>query len=437
MVQSELYRRGLEQLRAGHYDEAKRLFHEHEQQAGTASETQSMLRQAEGFMASGDAASAASLYEKLLERNPSLPEVYFGLIRLSLFAGDLDAARTHAKAAVKLAPALGMTWALQGLVHEAEGDLQGALSHLTKAVELAPSAFLCQFNLGRVYASLGRPAEGLAPLMQATRLEPRNPAAYYTLGLAYKQAHQDTSALRAFEQARDLAPKNVDYWATLGDALFSMKKYQAARDTLDQGLARCGDHPALLEKALAATMMLSDTPGAIAYIERELKVVPNHEQGWINLANLLLLQGDFDKSEQAARELLKRNPNNWEAWYHLGNLYEAVPVEKEAEEAYRKAVALAPGNWKPLTNLAGLLIQMKSKDKNAEAVPLLEKALALVPQGEWRVHYNLALAYTRLGQRERALELARRIQREAPPTDAMVQEAKKLESNLLEAAARN
>lgn len=437
MAQSELYRRGLEQLKAGHYDEAKQLFRENEEQAGTASETQALLRQAESHLAAGDVTTAAPLYEQLLERNPSLPEIYFGFVRLALFTGDLDSARTHAKAAVRLAPSLGMTWALQGLVHEAEGDLEGARQHLGKAVELAPSSFLCQFNHGRVLAVLGRPAEGIAPLMQATRLEPRNASAYYTLGMAYKQAHQDASALRAFEQARDLAPTNVDYWATLGDVLFSMKQYQAARDTLDQALARCGEQPALLEKALAATMMLSDTAGAIAYIERELKVVPQHEQGWVNLANLLLLQGDFDKSEKAARELLKRNPRNWEAWYHLGNLFEAVPLEKESEEAYRKAVELAPGNWKPLTNLAGLLIQMKSKEKNAEAVPLLEKALTLAPKDEWRVPYNLALAHTRLGQRDRALELARRIQREAPASDAMVQEAKKLESNLLEAAARN
>ncbi|MFY0580858.1 hypothetical protein ACN28S_47385 [Cystobacter fuscus] len=41
-----------------------------------------------------------------------------------------------------------------------------------------------------------------------------------------------------------------------------------------------------------------------------------------------------------------------------------------------------------------------------------------------------------LGHPERALELARRIQREAPPADPMVAQARKLESNLQEAAAR-
>src|SRR4029453_2467452 len=105
------------------------------------------------------------------------------------------------------------------------------------------------------------------------------------------------------------------------------------------------------------------------------------------------------------RELLKRNPKSWEAWFHLGNLYEAIPKEQEAEDAYRKAVELAPDNWKPLTNLAGLLIQMNDPAKNSAAVPLLEKALTLAPKGDWRVHYNLALAYTKLGKRDKAFEL--------------------------------
>ena len=36
MAQSELYRRGYEQLKAGNYEEAKRLFRENEEKAGTA-----------------------------------------------------------------------------------------------------------------------------------------------------------------------------------------------------------------------------------------------------------------------------------------------------------------------------------------------------------------------------------------------------------------
>jgi tetratricopeptide (TPR) repeat protein len=437
MIQNELYRRGHEQLKAGHYEEAKRLFRENEESSGTAAETKSLLQQAAQRLGDGDLAGAAKLYERLLERNPALSEAYHGLTRISLVTGQMDAARVHATAATRVGPELGLSWTLLGLVHEAQGDVAAALQYLGKGAELSPSAYLCQFNFGRALAAAGRPADGLAPLKKATELEPSSADSFHTLGIAFKRAGQHEEAIQCFEQSTRLAPKNMDAWASLADTLFEVRRLQEARDALDRGLAACGDHPMLLEKALAAAMLLSDTRGAIGYVERELEVVPHHEQGWLNLANLWAIEKDFDKSEWAARELLKRNPNHWEAWFHLGNMFEAIPDEAKAEEAYRKAIELEPDNWKPLANLAALFIQMDSRAKNSEAVPLLEQAAMLAPKGEWRVKYNLALAYTKLGRRERALELARKITREAPADDPMVPEARKLESNLLEAAARS
>jgi tetratricopeptide (TPR) repeat protein len=435
MTQSDLSRRGFEQLKAGNYDEARRLFRDNEEKSGTAAETKSLLKQAEALLGQGNLDGAAKLFQQVLERNPTLTEAYLGLARLSLATGALEAARVHATAATRLAPEVGLGWTLLGLVHEASNDVATALQHVRKGAELSPSVFLCQFNYGRVLAVAGQPAEGIGPLKRATELEPSNADAFYSLGIAYKQAEKYEDAVRSFEKVTKLTPKSVDAWATLGDILFGLRRFQEARHALDQGLAACGDHPALLEKVIASALCLSDTEGAIDYLERELKVVPNHQPGWLNLANLRMLTQEFDKSEQAARELLKLNPRSWEAWFHLGNLYEAMPLERQAEEAYRKAIELSPDQWKPLANLGALLVQMESRAKNSEAVLVLEQAQSLVPRGEWLVQYNLALAHARLGKRERALDLARKILREAPADNEMAQEARKLESNLLEAGA--
>ena len=438
MAKSKLYERATEAMKAGNYEEAKRLFLQSEEEAGTLRETPSLLQQAENCLTEGEVVKATQLYEKVLERNPSLIEVYLGFARIALFTGQTEAARIHAQAAVRMGPSNGMAWTLLGVTEEAEGNARAALQYLEKGVELAPDVFLCQYNYGRVLALAGQSATesamGIAALIEAAKLEPHSRDAFFMLGNAYRKAKQYEKAIRAFEAARDIAPNNVETWATLIDLLFEGKEFKAAQGIADAALRSCGDHPALLEKALAVAMMRSDSEAAMAYVERELKVVPEHEQGWINLANLAMLNKDFDKSEGAARELLKRNPKSWAAYFHLGNLYEIVPgKEKEAEEAYRKAIGLAPDNWKPLTNLAGMLIQLSAKEKNAEAVPLLEKALPLAPAGDFRVHYNLALAHVKLGNRDKALDMARSIQKKAPPDNPMFAEARKLESNLLEA----
>lgn len=436
MTQSELSQRGFEQLKAGNYAEARRLFQQNEEKTGTSAETKSLLKQAAAALSQNELDTAADLFEKVLERNPTLVEAYLGLARIGLATGELEAAQVHATAATSVAPEVGLGWTLLGLVDESNEHLDAAVENVTKGVELSPSEYLCLFNYGRVLAVAGNPEAGLEPLQKAAQLQPSNPDAFYMLGMVAVEAGQDELGLGAFRKVTQLAPANVDGWATLGDILFGKRRFDEARKVFDQGLQACGEHPALLEKAIATAITTNDVAGAIAYLKRELEVVPDHQQGWFNLAQFYLLAQDYEQSEQAALKLLKVNPKSWEAWFHLGNLYEAMPLEKKSEEAYRKAIELGPDEWKPLANLGALLVEMKDRAKNAEAVPLLEQAQMIAPKDEYLVPYNLALAHTRLGKKDRALELTRKILREIPQDDELYPEVKKLESNLVEAGAR-
>jgi Tfp pilus assembly protein PilF len=177
---------------------------------------------------------------------------------------------------------------------------------------------------------------------------------------------------------------------------------------------------------------LEDFKGAVDYLERFLAVVPEYEEGWMRLAQFSLLAGDGTKSEAAAKKLIELDPENYEPWFHLANMYDAIPDDAKAEEAYRRAAKLAPGQWKVLMNFGSALVQTTDGKKHAEAKAVLEEAVRVAPAGEWRPLYNLALAQVRLGEKSVALELARKIQREARSDDPMVAEARRLESNLLE-----
>ncbi len=432
MEQTELFRQGLAELKASRFAEARRLFAENEEKTGTTAQSKQLLREAEANLAAGKLDEGAEQLNTLLERNPTIPEVYVGLARVAIFTNLLADARTHAMAAVKVAPQLGLSWTMLGLVHEADADPAGALPHLEKGAQLGPNVFLCQFNFGRLLVAEGRVGEGISFLLKAVELEPKNPDAFMLLGIAQTKLNQWEKAIKALETAKDLAPQNPDGWATLADVLFKAKEFAAARRILDDGLEAVGEHPALLEKATACAMVLEDSEGAVQYVERELLVAPFHDQAWLNLAHLSLLTGDLDRSEEAAKALLTKDPQNWEAWFHLGNLYDGVAQEAKSEDAYRKALAIVPENWKVLMNLATLLVQTAVKARHQDAKGLLLKARGLAPAGDWRVHYNLALAHVRLGETAEALALAREIQAKAPGNDPMVAEAKKLESNLLE-----
>lgn len=432
MAQTELFTKGLAELKAGRFAEARKLFNDNEARLGTTAATLQLLKAAEANAALGKVDVAAKEFQEVIERNPAIAEGYLGLARIAIFLGQLDDAKTHAIAAVKMAPQNAMSWTLLGLVHEAKGDIAGAMPNLEKGAQLGQSVYLAQYNMGRILTSEKKANQGIVYLLRATELDPKNADGWIALGLAQHQLKQVDKAIASLDRATKAAPKNPDPWATMADLQFQQKQFTAARGTLDAGLKNVGDHPALLEKAIACCMMINDAPGAVGYLERELLVVPNYEQGWLNLAHLSLLTGNLDRSEAAAKHLLTLDPKNWEAWFHLGNLYDAVPDEAKAVDAYKKALAIVPDNWKVLMNLATTYLQGEGKAKWEEAKKLLEKALTVAPPGDFRVKYNLALAHVRLGDRAAALALAREIQQKAPPNEPMFAEARKLESNLLE-----
>jgi tetratricopeptide (TPR) repeat protein len=406
MTQTTLFQEGFAALKSGRYADARRLFAENEKAAGTAVASVKLLREAEAALAQGTLDVAANKYQQVLDRNPSLTEAYVGLCRIGLFTKQLESAKVHATAATKLGPEVGMSWTMLGLVAEAEGQLEEAISLLKRGAELSPSNVLCQLNYGRLLAAVNRGAEAIGPLKQAALLEPNNKLVFQALGAAHVQCNQFERAIAALETAKELDPTDVEAYATLVDTLFRVKEFRAALTLADQGLGRCGEHPLLLEKAVACAMMLSDPQKAVEYVKRELKVAPDHQQAHVNLANLLVLTGDLEEAELVAKGLVEKCPGNWEGWFSLGNLYEAAKRDALAEAAYQKACEAAPQDeWRPLANLGILRIEMKRGD---EAAQVLESAMRIAPQA-WQPVYNLALAQVLRGKREQAAALADRL----------------------------
>ncbi len=430
MSTAQLKELGLEQLKAGKAQMALATFAELEKVAGTATATRQQLSRAERLLREGAIEEAAAGFSQALEANPGLVDAHLGLLRIALATDQLDDARTFSRTALLLAPATALPWTTAGLVEEASGNVDGALKNLEKGAQLGAQVFMAQFNHGRVLAQVGRFVEAVTPLSQACALEPNNADAFSVLGLVLKALGQHKKAIEALERAKNLAPKDPEAWCHLIDALFDVREFDAAWTIAERALEAVGDHPAVLEKAVAVALVRSDVAGGIALVERQLAVVPDHAQGWLNLARLRLLDGQLDESLAAANALLRRDPSNAEAHFHLGNVYDAVPDEAKAEAAYRAAVAQAPGDWRYATNLAMLLIQSSSAAKHAEALALLEAITPKVPPGEFRPAYNRLLALTRLGRTAEAAADAKALLPQVPADDAMRTEVERLTANL-------
>ena len=186
----------------------------------------------------------------------------------------------------------------------------------------------------------------------------------------------DAGALKAARQAATLAPQNFDAQFTLGRALYGAGDTAGAAGAFRAAVAlKPGDARALFFLATTLERAGEDAEALDAY--RELaKLRPNEAEGHLGLGVLLVKKGGAGV-EEGLLELghaLEINPNLYEGRVTLGRTLVARGRAAEAVEHLKRAAALAPENPEP--------------------------------------HYQLSLAYRRLGRREEAAaesEVVRRI----------------------------
>ena len=239
---------------------------------------------------------------------------------------------------------------------------------------------LATFNTGRVAEAellarrtvdiaLGSPGANEAGRVQ------RSADALVLLAVILAVEGDDAAALKAVQHAVRLAPGHFDAQLALGRALFGMgdnagaiRAFQAARvlhPTNGQALF-------FLATALERS---GDIKGALSAYRELIAIKPDSYNGHLGLGVLLLKRGGSE-GEEGLKELeraLQINPNLYEARVTLGRALLSRRHWSEAVEHLLRAAALAPDNPEP--------------------------------------HYQLSIAYRRLGRKEDAANEAAIVKR--------------------------
>ncbi|MGB7566254.1 MAG: tetratricopeptide repeat protein [Chitinivibrionales bacterium] len=113
---------------------------------------------------------------------------------------------------------------------------------------------------------------------------------------------------------------------------------------------------------------------AMAYYRRALELKPDYDKAHTNLGIVLAESGQTKEAMDHYRKALEANPYHDRAHTYLGILLAENGHIDEAIYHFRKAYEIMPENIGALKNLAEALIQ---KGQQADAIPLLQKALAL------------------------------------------------------------
>lgn len=177
---------------------------------------------------------------------------------------------------------------------------------------------------------------------------------------------EDTEALKSARRAVALAPEHFDAQFILGRASYGV----------------------------------GDSAAAVGAFRAALKLKPDDPRSLFFLATALESSGNTDAALTAYRDLVRRQPQAAEGHLGLGVLLTkrgGADAEKGIEEL-RTAVRIDPNQYEAQVTLGrALLVQRLT----AESVEHLKRAAELAPNNP-EPHYQLALAYRRLGLNDKA-----------------------------------
>ena len=360
-------------------------------------------------------------YQKALTADPRQSGLHTSLGQTYLHAGRLEEAEKEFRLELQLASSNELAWTGLANLQLVKGQATEALESLVKVWEISPE-FLA---LERGFPSVDLTPQSAKESQSRVETEPASAAKHFLLAALYATVNENglsDSEWKSFEadfSAWQQAPSapggssgrpdpckthrysrciaslkalkhlTASERLALGKTHFTLQEYEAAADALGQVQGVTGEN-AEASYWLARTYQAL---GAAAYAQLE-ESLPNSWRTHQLRAEGHALRQDFDGAIKEFQAALELRPNEAELYEALGQLYLDNHSDGDAESELERALALDPSRTHALYLLGRLYVQNRDNEK---AVPYLERALLLKPDSA-EASELLGTAYVRLGQ---------------------------------------
>jgi len=396
-------------------------------------------------------------YRKALGADPRQSGLHTSLGQTFWRAGKLQEAEAEYRRELELDSKNEAAWLGLANLQLAKDDVTTALESLGKVWEVSPE-FL---NAQRESFSIELPQDSVKALLARVQDAPETAAKHFLLAALYAtaneasrsdrewksfqadfsawqqanaspQGHSDQEPCKAHRYSRCAASLQARKQLTSSDRLllgktqFTLQRYELAADALGQV------HGVTNENAEASYWLARtyQALGAAAYARLQESSPDSWRTHQLRAEGYALRQ-NLDAAVNEYQAALQLRPNEPELHEALGQFYLDNHHDEEAQGELEKALALDPSRTHVLYLLGRLYVQQRDNEK---AVPYLQRALRLQPDlaeasgllgtayvrlGQFanaipkleraapldhygNVHYQLSLAYRKLGQTELA-----------------------------------
>lgn len=372
-----------------------------------------------------DQANAAkSLFLEALKFNSKNSAAYFGLAESYTELNETAQAIASYEKAIENDKDLTEIYVPLGILYYQNGEISKADDLLAKAIAKSPDLAEAQFFLGLVRTAQARDEEALAAFTRAKTLDPTNADAFFNSAETLVRLKRLESAIPDYEKATALKPAYFDAWFGLGELYFMLGNYpkaivayQAAAKLKNNDwevFAGLGEGFRLtneFEKAEAnyrlAGLFLAQKPGfdkaKVAEFNSKIGLVIG-QQCDINQQKRIVC--NWPSAIKALQKAVDETQNpvdyvnlGW-AYFRAGheeaenkNMPVAMPFLENAKAALQKAVASGPpAEDFALQNLASVYIDLGD---NRSAIDALNKLIQKKPDLDF-ARYALGVAYFKI-----------------------------------------
>ncbi len=189
---------------------------------------------------------------------------------------------------------------------------------------------------------------------------------YVLRGLCRVNLQRYDKAEEDYRKATDINPLNSASWHNMVLCQMELKRYERADSTLDTMIAQWPRDPNNYALKAQVAFAVSDTTGALGWLDRALEADAYNGQAWSMRAMVSLNRGEYKEGEEALDKAVLQLPRNANLYinralarYHQNNL-------RGAMSDYDTALELEPGNYLGHFNRGLLRAQVADDNKAIE-----------------------------------------------------------------------
>ena len=248
---------------------------------------------------------------------------------------------------------------------------------------------------------------GLKYYNEAIAIDPTDPLPYLGLALAYSNAgHVSNVADDAYYRAIGYARQAIEIDSTTSEAadayvvlasklLYTDWDFSKAEHYLKQAL-KLNPNNSMAHYHYGWFLMLSNNvDGTVAEFNRSIEIDPTNAFFTANLAGYYYWTGRPEEALSEAEKALQLDPNNVMAFVSLGNAYTELGMYDKAINAHKKGISISPDFE---GDLGVTYARMGQREKAVEIATRLEKT-----QNSW-YSWQIAAIYATLGDNDKAID---------------------------------